>query len=117
MRNDAVSVKTLTREELKQITLEKIKLEFDSEKKLAPFSPKSPQEHMQVVAIEKTKVMDQLYIKYGVKTVDLMRANEEYNIDDDSEIKMLKNMILAEREKLAAEKKAKYKSQFKLPDD
>ena len=49
--------------------------------------------------------MDQLYIKYGVRAVDLIRANEEYAIDDDSEIKMLKNMIMAEREKLAAEKK------------
>ena len=60
---------------------------------------------MYVVTIEKTKVMDQLYIKYGVRAVDLIRANEEYAIDDDSEIKMLKNMIMAEREKLAAEKK------------
>lgn len=64
---------------------------------------------MQVVAIEKTKVMDQLYIKYGVKAVDLIRANGEMNIDDDDEIKMLKNMIKAEREKLAGEKKEKFR--------
>ena len=69
---------------------------------------------MQVVAIEKTKVMDQLYIKYGVKAVDLIRANGEMNIDDDDEIKMLKNMIKAEREKLAGEKKEKLRQSLLL---
>ena len=44
VRNDAVSAKTLTRDELKQITLEKIKMEFESEKRLAPYTPKSQQE-------------------------------------------------------------------------
>jgi hypothetical protein len=53
--------------------------------------------------------MDQLYIKYGVKAVDLIRANGEMNIDDDDEIKMLKNMIKAEREKLASDKKEKFR--------
>ena len=69
---------------------------------------------MQVVAIEKTKVMDQLYIKYDVKAVDLIRANAEMNIDDDDEIKMLKNMIKAERETLAAAKKEKFRQSLLL---
>ena len=89
-------------------------MEFESEKRLAPYTPKSQQEQMQVVAIEKTKVMDQLYIKYGVKAVDLIRANGEMNIDDDDEIKMLKNMIKAEREKLAGEKKEKLRQSLLL---
>ena len=109
MRNDAVSAKKITRDELKQITLEKIKMEFESEKRLAPYTPKSQQEQMQVVAIEKTKVMDQIYMKYGFKAVDLIRANEEMSVDDDNEIKMLKNMIMAEREKLTAEKKERHR--------
>ena len=46
MRNDAVSAKKITRDELKQITLEKIKMEFESEKRLAPYTPKSQQEQM-----------------------------------------------------------------------
>ena len=48
-------------------------------------------------------------MKYGFKAVDLIRANEEMSVDDDNEIKMLKNMIMAEREKLTAEKKERHR--------
>lgn len=52
------------------------------------------------MAVEKTKVMDQLYIKHNARAVDILRAVAEHDLDNDNDIKELKNMIMGEREKM-----------------
>jgi len=36
---------------------------------------------------ERTKIMDELYIKHNVKMVDLMRAYKELNLENDPDVK------------------------------
>ena len=50
--------KVLSKDEARKILMEKIKLEFDSEKKLQNLKPKSKEEAQQMVMLERTKVMD-----------------------------------------------------------
>lgn len=63
--------KDVSKDLAKRVLLEKIQLEFESERKLASFQPRNQQEAQIIVLIERTKVMDQLYLKHGVKLVDL----------------------------------------------
>ena len=44
--------------------------------------------------------MDQLYMKHNARAVDILRAVAEYDLDNDNDIKELKNMIMGEREKM-----------------
>ena len=61
----------LDRETVKKILIEKGKLEFEAEQKLANVRARSQEEAQRIVMIERTKVMDTLYMKHKVKMVDL----------------------------------------------
>lgn len=37
--------------------------------------------------IERTKIMDKLYVKYDVKLVDLMRGFKKYDLANDEDVK------------------------------
>ena len=58
--------------------------------------------------------MDLLYMKHNVRAVDILRAIVEHDIDNDNDIKELKNMIMGEREKMTKAKTDTLKSQLKL---
>lgn len=46
------------------------------------------QQHANAVkSIEICKVHDELYIKHGIKTADLMKAFEKYKLAEDKDIK------------------------------
>ena len=40
--------------------------------------------------IERTKVMDQIYLTHKLKLADLMRGIEEYKLEEDEDVKALK---------------------------
>ena len=54
--------------------------------------------------------MDLLYMKHNVRAVDILRAIVEHDIDNDNDIKELKNMIMGEREKMTKAKTDTLKS-------
>jgi len=54
--------------------MSKIKMDFDCEMKLAGRQVSSKEEAQQMMMIERTQVMDSLYLKYKVKLSDMLRA-------------------------------------------
>ena len=61
--------------------------------------------------------MDELYLKYGVKLVDLQRAERDFNLAEDDDIKKLKAANLASREQQAKAKMEEMKNSLKPSDD
>ena len=41
--------------------------------------------------IERTQIMDTLYLKYKLKLSDLLRATKHYDLDNDPDVKALRN--------------------------
>ena len=60
---------------------------------------------------ERTKVMDTIYMKHGVKLHELMAAMVEYDLENDEDFKAVKNSHLAERQQIMEQKK----EEMKLP--
>ena len=67
--------------------------------------------------IERTKVMDTLYMKHKVKMVDLQKAQKQYDLENDEELKQNKNLTLAAREKLAKENNAKMRKELAMTEE
>ena len=68
----------LSKDELKKIYLEKISIEGQVEAKLAQLQTRSPQERTMILAVERTRVVDHLFLQHGIHTSDLMRAIKEH---------------------------------------
>jgi len=49
-------------------------MEFETEKKLSSLNIQSQQQAQMIVMVERTRVMDNLFIEHGVKLADLQRA-------------------------------------------
>ena len=77
----------LSRERTKELIIERIQMDFESEKKLSQMNPMSREESEQFVHYARQEVLDQIYIKHGVKFTDFNRAMKEYDFDDDEDIK------------------------------
>lgn len=54
--------------------MEKVDMEFQMETKMSKVMVPNKQQAQHIMMMERTKVMDQLYIKYNVRLVDLMRG-------------------------------------------
>ena len=80
-----------SKDEIKQMYMQKIKMDFDVEMKLAGKQVSSKEEAQQLMMIERTQVMDALYLKYKIKLTDLLRAINSYNLEEDPDVKALKN--------------------------
>lgn len=87
----------LNRNQVKAIVIEKMKMEFESEKKLANVQARSQQQAQQIVMFERTKIMDQVYMKHDIKLAELQSLHKEHDLDNDDDIKALKNSNLAQR--------------------
>lgn len=61
--------------------------------------------------------MDQLYLKHGVKLVDLQRAERQYDLENDDDVKKCKAANLAAREQQAKAKMEEMKSSLKPSDE
>ena len=91
----------LTQDKARQIYIEKIKLEFEAERKLSTdqLQVSSQEQAQQIAMILRTKVMDELYMKYSVKLGDLQHAIKKFDLDNDEECKtvMMTNLALREQ--------------------
>lgn len=63
---------------------------------------------------ERTRVMDELYMKYQVKLSDLQHAVAKYDLENDEEIKTVKNANLAAREQIIKQKQEEIKKSLEL---
>lgn len=63
---------------------------------------------------ERTRVMDELYMKYQVKLADLQHAVAKYDLENDEEIKTVKNANLAAREQIIKQKQEEIKKSLEL---
>ena len=61
----------VSKELLKNVVMEKMKMEFEVEAKLANMRATSQQQAQGIVMLERTKVMDQIYLKHQVKLHEL----------------------------------------------
>lgn len=52
--------------------------------------------------IERTKVMDHIYLKHKIRIIELMHATKEYGLEDDPEIKTLRDANQAQRANIAS---------------
>lgn len=100
------STEVRSKEELKQILMEKIKLEAAIEKKMSQVTASSLQEAQGLFMIERTKVMDTIYLKYNIKMAEIMRGTKKYDLDNDDDIKALKAANNAQREQVMKERQA-----------
>lgn len=71
---ESLRAEPLTREKAKQIFLEKIELEYLADEKLAELTTMNQQEVQLHVLVERTRVIDQIYMNHKAKLVDLQRA-------------------------------------------
>lgn len=67
--------------------------------------------------VERTRVMDKIFIEHSVKLADLQRAIVEYDLENDDEVKQCKNLNLASREAMVKEKQEKMMEELKLEPD
>lgn len=71
--------------------MQKIKLEGELGMRMTslkqPQNQQEMQQMQQMILIERTKVLDIIYIKYGVKFQYLNYAYEFYQLDDDQDIR------------------------------
>ena len=87
----------LSQARTKELILEKIKLEFESERKLAHLKPRSREEAQGIANMARQQVLDQIYLKHDVRYADLNRAMKEYDFDGDEDIKALFSVYEATR--------------------
>lgn len=97
--------------------MEKVQLEFDVEKRLANFQPKSQQEAQAVVMVERTKVMDALYIKHNCRLHELQHGIKQFGLDKDADILAQSNAIKASRIEEGKKKEENLKKQLKVSDE
>ena len=81
---------TESKDEIKKIHMEKITMDHRSEMKLSGMRVSTQEEAQRMMMIERTQVMDTLYLKYKLKLSDLLRAVELHKLNDDDDVKKLK---------------------------
>ena len=79
--------------------MEKIQLDFDCEMKLIEEQVTSQAEIHKRMMIEKTKVMDQIYLTHKIRLADLMRGIEEYQLEGDPDVKEMKEAMVCIKRK------------------
>jgi hypothetical protein len=51
-----------------------------------------------IIMIERTQIMDKLFLKHEVRMADMLAAEKEFKLDQDPELVALKNANKAKRE-------------------
>ena len=76
----------LTREQVKEIYMEKLDLDMETDIRLAEVRVETELQAQQLVMISRTETMDILYLKHGLKMSDLLRSVSEHNLNEDDDI-------------------------------
>lgn len=89
--------------EIRTIWIERMKAEADLKKELMKQQAPSQQVAQSLAMIGKTKILDHLYTKYGVKLHYLVHAFEHYNLENDPEvITFMKSQNMEEKQAMDA---------------
>ena len=56
-------------------------------------------------AIERTRIMDYIYVKHEVRIVELMKAYKDFELEKDEDINALKSANAAEKARLMQQRK------------
>ena len=78
-----------SKEEIKGIWMEKVRLEGELVLKMQNVQARTPQEAQNLALMERTKVLDTIYLKYGTKLNYLQHAIEHHGLKDDNDIRTL----------------------------
>ena len=85
----------MTVEKAREVLKDKFEYEQASEEKLRgiprPTSQQEAGKIQAIVMIEKTQVMDKLYIKHNVRMADILHAEKKYNLTEDEDLLAMKN--------------------------
>lgn len=82
---------TKTKDEYKRIYCEKLQLDAQCDAQVAQQAPgKPPQIIQQIIVTNKTRVLDTIYMKYGLKAVDITRVVEFHELDKDPDVESIK---------------------------
>ena len=90
--------KEWTKERCKVVLLEKVQLDFESEMRLANVKLASMQQARIVEMIERTKIMDVLFMKHGCRLADLLYAQKNWDLDNDPDVLAAKNANQAKKQ-------------------
>ena len=95
-----------SKDEIKKIHMEKVNMEFEMETRMSKVMAPNKAAAGQIMMMERTKVMDALYMKYNVRLVDLMRGFKKYDLENDTDVKTQQQAIAAKaKEMIDAEHK------------
>jgi uncharacterized protein with gpF-like domain len=82
-----------TKEQIKEMQMDKMKQDFDMTVKMSNIMVPTKQQAASMMMVERTRVMDVIYMKYGVKLSDLMRGMKQYGLEEDEDIKKLQEEL------------------------
>lgn len=78
-----------TREELKQIYIERLKMEQALQLRLKRMEIQSPGKNMEFRTVESTRIHDTIFVKYGLKIQHMACAVDLYKFSEDEDIKQI----------------------------
>jgi hypothetical protein len=78
---------------MKTIWLDYLKMQSEMAAKLMTMQAPNQQAAQMINLVEKTKVLDLVYIKTGLKLGHLNKAHEQFALDQDEDIKRYMNAI------------------------
>lgn len=84
---------TESKSEIKAIWLEKLRMESDLQTKFESLQVRDQQQATSIALLEKTKILDHIYIKYGLKLTHLQLAYEQFSLEQDADIKTFINSM------------------------
>ena len=91
--------KEVSKEKAREMLIEKIKMDYECDKLIASYKPRSQEEAEDIDSIERTKVVDRLYMKHDIKYGDYQRALIKYDLENDEQVIGARNLIAAQDEK------------------
>jgi len=78
-----------SKDELAKILMKKITLEFEMEKKMRKIPIQNQMQAQAIMMLERTKVMDDIYLEFDIKLSELMGGVKHYDLENDPRVKEL----------------------------
>ena len=95
----------LTRDQVKDIIIQQTKMEGKLDRDMAQMQVKTPEQAKMMYAIERTRIMDYIYVNHEVRIVELMKAYKDFELENDEDINALKSANAAEKARLMQQRK------------
>ena len=79
-------------------------MEAESIKKVAGIQTSTEKEKATIQVIERTRILDTIYLRYGLKSADLIYASKLYDLEDDPDVKVIKYANAGLKMKISSER-------------